>query len=118
MNFENKHNLEINILFDIIKLRVKQKFDLEINSIDEIKVNSRKRHLVYFRKMMMVILGEFFLRDYNQDEFAEVVGLDRTSFIYHSKMHLSDYTRYLDYKKEYDEIKRDFIDKIDIDLGQ
>ncbi len=115
MSFANKHNLEINILFDIIRLRVKKKFDLEINSIDEIKIDSRKRHLVYFRKMMMIILGETFNKDYNQDEFAEVVGLDRTSFIYHSKMHLSDYTRYPEYKKEYNEIRSAFIEKIEID---
>lgn len=112
MSFIENHKKEINILFDILKLNVKDKFELEINSIDEIKVESRKKPLVYFRKMMMVILGEIFLRDYNQDEIAKVVDLDRTSFIYHSKMHLSDYTRYTSYKKEYDEIKRDFVEKI------
>ncbi len=116
MSFIENHKEEINTLFDILKLDVKEKFALDINSIDEIKVESRKKPLVYFRKMMMVILGEIFLRDYNQDEIAEVVGLDRTSFIYHSKMHLSDYTRYASYKREYDEIKRDFVEKIDIGL--
>lgn len=112
MSFIENHKKEINILFDILKLNVKEKFELDINSIDEIKVESRKKPLVYFRKMMMVILGEIFLRDYNQEEIAKVVDLDRTSFIYHSKMHLSDYTRYTSYKKEYDEIKRDFVEKI------
>lgn len=114
MSFAENHKKEIDTLFDILKLNVKEKFKIDINSIDEIKVDSRKKPLVYFRKMMMVILGEFFLKDYNQDEIAEVVDLDRTSFIYHSKMHLSDYTRYASYKKEYDEIKRDFVEKIDI----
>lgn len=116
MSFVENHKKEINILFDILKLNVKNKFELDINSIDEIKIESRKKPLVYFRKMMMVILGEIFLKDYNQDEIAEVVDLDRTSFIYHSKMHLSDYTRYVSYKKEYDEIKRDFVDRINTGL--
>jgi len=112
MSFAENHKKEIDVLFDILKLNVKEKFDIDIKSIDDIKIESRKKPLVYFRKMMMVILGEIFLRDYNQDEIAEVVGLDRTSFIYHSKMHLNDYIRYASYKKEYDEIKRDFIEKL------
>ena len=112
MSFTIEHEYEINILFDILKLHVKDKFGLKVNSIDEIIVESRKRPLVYFRKTLMVIMGEIFLKDYNQDEIASVVGLDRTSFIYHSRTHLNDYTRYSDYKREYDEIRDAFMEKI------
>jgi hypothetical protein len=112
MSFIIDHKDEINILVGILKTHVKEKFNLDVDTLDEVKVESRKKPLVYFRKMLMVILGETFNNKYNQDEIASVVGLDRTSFIYHSKTHLSDYTRYSDYKKEYDEIRDEFMEKI------
>lgn len=112
MSLIKDHKDEVDILFDMLKLHVKDKFGLDVKSIDEIKVKSRKKPLVYFRKTLMVIIGEIFLKDYNQDEIASVVGLDRTSFIYHSNTHLNEYTRYPDYKKEYDEIRDAFIEKI------
>lgn len=111
MSFTENNKREIDILFSILKNNVKEKFNLDVNSIDDIKVKSRKKSLVYFRKMMMVILSEIFIGGYNQNEISEVVNLDRTSFIYHYKMHLSDYGRYASYKKEYDEIKLDFVEK-------
>lgn len=114
MSFLEKHSDEISILFDMLKKHVNDKFGVNIQTIDDIKVDSRKKPLVYFRKLIMVILGETFNKDYNQDKIAEVVGLDRTSFIYHSKIHLNDYTRYPKYKSEYDEIRDAFINKISI----
>jgi hypothetical protein len=112
MSFEKDHKEEIKILFDMLKEHVKEKYDLEVNTLDDVKIESRKKPLVYFRKTLMVILGETFNKSYNQDEIASVVGLDRTSFIYHSKTHLNDYTRYNDYKQEYDILRNTFLEKI------
>lgn len=115
MGFEEKHKNEINILFEMLREQVKDKFNFDVASIDEVKVKSRKRPMVYFRKMLMVILGEVFNKDYNQEEFANVVGLDRTSFIYHTTTHLNDYSRYSDYKEEYDKLRDGYLEKIGIE---
>ncbi|MEK6828818.1 MAG: hypothetical protein AABY15_01740 [Nanoarchaeota archaeon] len=114
MDFTESHKNEIGILFEILKVHVKDKFDIDIKSIKEVTVDSRKKHLVYFRKMLMVILGETFIKDSNQDQIAKVVDMDRTSFIYHSKIHLNHYTSYPAYKKEYDEIRNKFLEKIKV----
>lgn len=114
MSFEKEHKDEIDILFKMLQAHVKEKFDVDVNSIDEVKIKTRKRPLVYFRKMLMVILGEAFMKDYNQDDIAEVVELDRTSFIYHNRMHLNDYTMVKSYKEEYDQLKNSYLEKIGI----
>jgi hypothetical protein len=114
MAIEKEIGDEINILFNILKKHVKEKFDLEVKSSSELRRSSRKRPMVYFRKMMMILLGEAFSKDYNQDEIASIVGLDRTSFIYHFKTHLNEYKNYNDYKQEYDEIRDSFFEKIGI----
>lgn len=108
MSFSKNKEAEIQALFDILRDKVKEKFDVEVESLDDIKVSSRKKPLVYFRKMMMIILGETYCsmpHNYNQEEIAKVVGRDRTSLIHHSKIHLNEYSRYNDYKEEYDEIR-------------
>ena len=115
MNFEKEHKEDIDILFKMLQAHVKEKYDLDVSTIDDIKNESRKRPFVYFRKMLMVILGEAFNKDYNQDEIANVVDLDRTSFIYHTKTHLNDYSRYSDYKQEYDSLRDTYLEKIGID---
>ncbi len=116
MSFLKNHTKEIDILFEILKTHVKEKFEQEVLSIEDLKIESRKKHLVYFRKMLMVILGETFInKNYTQEEISAVVNLDRTSFIYHSKTHLNHYTRYSSYKKEYDFIRNEFLDKIGYD---
>jgi len=108
MSFSKNKETEIQALFEIIKDKTRQKYGVEVGSLDDIKVKSRKRHLVYFRKMMMVILGETYCsmpHNYSQKEIANIVGRDRTSLIHHSKTHLNEYSRYKDYKDEYDEIR-------------
>lgn len=114
MAIEKDIKNEIQILFDILQKHVKNKFDLDVKSLEELKSSSRKKPMVYFRKMIMILIGEAFSRDYNQDEVASIVGLDRTSFIYHFKMHLNEYKNYNDYKQEYDEIRDSFFEKLGI----
>ena len=114
MSFVKNNSADIEALFEIVKNHVKEKFDIDVNSIDELKTRSRKKHLVYFRRMLMVILFETFNKNYNQDEIASVVGLDRTSLIYHTKMHHNEYNRYSDYKEEYNIIRDSFFKKIGI----
>lgn len=111
MSFEKKYKSEIDILFKILQEHVKEKFSLDFEDIEEIKNKSRKEELVYFRKMMMVILGETYCskpHNFTQQDIADVVGKDRTSFIHHSKNHLNDYNQYADYKAEYDKIREKF----------
>lgn len=112
MGFTQDHKKEIDVLFEILKTHVKEKFNVDVNSISEVISNSRKRPFVYFRKMLMVILGETFNNKYSQEEIAGVVDLDRTSFIYHSKTHLNHYTSYPEYREEYDEIRNKFTSEI------
>ena len=115
MSFQKSHKEEIEILFNILQKHVNEKFDENVESIDEIKVKSRKRHLVYFRRTLMIILGEAFLKSYTQNDIASVVGLDRTSFIHHFKGHMNDYSVVKNYKEEYDLIKDAYLEKIGIE---
>lgn len=113
MSFLKDHTSDINILFDMIKAHVKEKFGEDVNSLEELINTSRKKHLVYFRRMLMVILGETFINSqYTQSDISSVVGLDRTSFIYHSKTHLNEYTSYGSYRSEYGSIRNEFLKKI------
>jgi len=114
MGFLIKHKEDIESLFIMLQEHVKDKYEIEVKNIDAIKEKSRKGHLVYFRKMMMLILGEAFLKNYNQDDIASVVGLDRTSFIHHCKIHLNDYGFAKGYKEEYDRIRDAYLEKIGI----
>ena len=115
MSFVDNNTKDIDSLFEILQGHVKEKFDTDVESIEVLKNRSRKRPLVYFRRMLMVILFEAFNKNYNQDEIASVVGLDRTSLIYHTKMHHNEYTRYNDYKEEYDSIRDSYFEKIGIE---
>lgn len=92
---------------------VKDKFDEDIDNMDALKEKSRKKHIVYFRRVMMVILGESFLKNYTEEDIASVVDLHRTSFIHHSKTHLNHYTTDSEYKAEYDALRDEFLEKID-----
>lgn len=115
MGFLDKHKDEVDILFQIIKSYIKEKFDVELDSFDNLNTNSRKRPLVYARKYIMIILVEIFNKEphkYIQEEIAETVGLDRTSLIYHFKTHLNDYTYAKGYKEEYDKMRDEFLEKI------
>lgn len=113
MSFLKDHNSDVTILFDMIKAHVKEKFGENVNSLEELNNTSRKKHLVYFRRLLMVILGETFINSqYTQSDISNVVGLDRTSFIHHSKTHLNEYTSYGLYRSEYDSIRNDFLQKI------
>jgi hypothetical protein len=115
MSFLKNHKKEIDTLFIILQEHVKEKFEEEVKSIEEIKVKSRKRHLVYFRRTLMIILGEAFLKSYNQNEIASVVGLDRTSFIHHFKGHMNDYSVVKNYKEEYNTIRDAYLEKIGVE---
>ena len=114
MSFLENHKKEVDTLFTMLQEHVKEKFGEEVKNIDEIKVKSRKRHLVYFRRALMIILGEAFLKDYTQNDIASVVGLDRTSFIHHFKGHMNDYSVVKLYKEEYDLIRDAYLQKIGV----
>jgi len=116
MGFLDKHKTEVDILFQITKSFIKLKFDKELDSFEDLNTNSRKRPLVYARKYMMIILMEVFNKEphkFTQEEIAETVGLDRTSLIYHFKTHLNDYTYAKGYKEEYDEMRDEFLERIE-----
>jgi len=113
MDFLEKHKTEVDILFQITKKYIKDKFDVEIVDLESIKNKSRKRPLVYSRKIIMVILMEVYNNQkYTQEQIAEVVGLDRTSLIHHCKTHLNDYSILKGYKEEYDVMRDEFLEKI------
>jgi predicted XRE-type DNA-binding protein len=113
MDFLKKHRPEIEILFQITKTYIDEKFNVELVDFESLNTESRKRHLVYARKIMIVILMEVYNNQkYTQEEIAEVVGLDRTSLIYHCKTHLNDYSILKDYKEEYDAMKEEFLQEI------
>ena len=113
MSFLNKHKKEIDTLFTILQTHVKTKFDEDVDTIETLKIKSRNKHLVYFRRMLMIILGENFLKNYNQDEIASIVGLDRTSFIYHYKIHMNDLSVVKNYKEEFNSIKESYLKEIE-----
>ena len=112
MNLLKDKKSEIEILFQIIKVHVNEKFDVDIECFDKLKVKTRKTEYVYFRKLMMVIIGENFGKNYTQEEISSIVGLDRTSLIHHSKMHVNDYSIIPDYRKKYDLLRDEFLEKI------
>ena len=113
MGFLEKHKTEIEILFQITKEYIDEKFNVELVDFESLNTESRKRYLVYARKIMMVILVEVYNnKKYTQEEIAEVVGLDRTSLIYHCKTHLNDYSILKGYKEEYDVMRDEFLEKI------
>lgn len=116
MGFLDKHKSEVDVLFEITKTYIQSKFGVELESFESLNSDSRKRPLVYARKYMMVILMEVFNKEphkYTQEEIAEIVGLDRTSLIYHFKTHLNDYTYAKGYKEEYDKLRDEFLQKIE-----
>lgn len=114
MSFLKNQEKEINTLFKILQSHVKTKFGEDVDTIEKLKIKSRNKHLVYFRRMLMIILGETFLKKYNQDDIASVVGLDRTSFIYHCKVHMNDYSVLKNYKEEYNSLRDSYLEEIEI----
>ncbi len=115
MSFYKNHNKEVQILFDMLKGYMMDNYDFEANSLDDIKIKSRKRPIVIFRRMMMTILGEAFLNKCTQDDVASVVGLDRTSFIHHYKAHMNDYSVMNSYKEQYDKLRDSYLEKIGVE---
>lgn len=105
---------EIESLFKIVKIHVLDKFKVDVLNIDELKLRSRKRAIVFFRKTMMVILTEKYSNNYTQAEISKIFNLDRTSLIHHVKIHNNEYNRYSDYKNEYDKIISDFEEILNI----
>lgn len=112
MSFLKDKKNEIDSLFQIIKNHINSNYDVVINDFEELSKKTRIKEFVYARKLMMVILGEKFGKDYTQKQIAKIFNLDRTSFIHHSKKHLQEYTTYPDYKKEYDQLR----DSFDVDM--
>lgn len=105
---------EAESLFKIVKIHVLDKFKVDVLNINELKSRSRKRAFVFFRKTMMVILSKKFSHNYTQAEISNIFDLDRTSLIHHVKIHNNEYTRYSDYKNEYDKIISDFEEILNI----
>jgi len=114
MDFSDTHSKEIKILFDVISDYIVDKYDFKVNSLDDIKIKSRKKPIVIFRRMMMTILGEVFSDNCTQSDIASVVGLDRTSLIHHYKSHANDYSLIKSYREEYDKIKNLYLEKEEI----
>jgi len=115
MKYLNKDKSEAEILFQITRPYILEKYGMDIVDFEELHTTSRKRPLVYARKIMMVILMEVYNPEphkYTQEEIAEVVGLDRTSLIYHCKMHLNDYSMLKGYREEYDNLRDTFLEQI------
>ncbi len=115
MSFLKKYKSEVEILFQIIKPYILEKYDMDIVEFKELNKKSRKRPLVYARKIMMVILMEVYNKEpykYTQEEIAEIVGLDRTSLIHHCKMHINDYSVLKGYKSDYDNLRDTFLEQI------
>ena len=54
MNFLERHRKEIKILFKITKSYIEGKFEVEIFDLEYISTKSRKRPVVYARKIMMI----------------------------------------------------------------
>ena len=115
MGFLEKHKTEIEFLFRITKDYINEKLDADVDDFESLKIESRKKPLVYVRKIMMVVLMEVYNPEphkYTQEEIAEIFNLDRTSLIYHTKMHMNDYSMVKGYKEEYDKLKEEFLKQI------
>jgi hypothetical protein len=115
MGFLDKHKVEVDALFQLTKTYVNGKEGGGVDNFDSLKIKSRKKPLVIARKIMMVILMEVYNPEphkYTQEEIAEIFNLDRTSLIYHTKMHMNDYGILKSYKEEYDKLKDEFLEQI------
>lgn len=112
MSFLEKYESEVEILFQITRPYILEKYGMDIINFKELNTTSRKRPLVYARKIIMVILMEKYNQEFTQEEIADIVGLDRTSLIYHCKMHINDYSILKGYKEEYDNLRNTFLKKI------
>ena len=57
MSFANKHKEDIDSLFSMLRVHVKTKYEIDVDDIESIKDKSRKAHIDYFIKIMMIIIG-------------------------------------------------------------
>lgn len=106
MNWQEKHKKEINVLFECIE----NKFSI---NREELISKSRKNNLVMARRVFMSTLFEVFEEDkLTHREISKIVNRDRASFIHNYNKHLDEYSRYKDYKTDYDSFKEEFLLKI------
>lgn len=106
MSWEESRAKEINALFQCVEQKFSIKRELLLSK-------SRKNELVRARRLVMNILFETFKKDnMSHEDIAQVVKLDRCSFIHHRSKHQDEYDFYKSYKKECDSFKRDFIEKL------
>jgi chromosomal replication initiation ATPase DnaA len=110
INWLEKRNNEIEILLECIN----QKYSITREIIIS---KSRKKELVMARRLFMNVLFETFEqedKEMTQYDISKVISRDRASFIHHRKGHLGEYNRYKEYKKEYNDFKNEFIEKIKV----
>ena len=101
--YSSIYKKEIDILFDIA---------LEKGmSRKSILSDDRDRGLVKARRMIMVILKKH-INSLSEEipspkEISQIVNRDRTTFIYHERVHKNEY-EYQDYKEEFDNFLNKF----------
>jgi chromosomal replication initiation ATPase DnaA len=101
MTWQERRKKEIEKIIE----RTVKKFSI---TKEDLSSKSRKKELVYSRRFLLNILFELFEEDkMRQEEIAEIIKKDRTSFIYHRSQHLLHYNRYKEYKKDFDSFKID-----------
>jgi len=105
--YREKYKKEIDILYNIAE---DKGFTLE-----KLISSDRDKKLVKTRRIIMIILKKYILNKTkektNPTEIAKIVNRDRTTFLYHEKVHANEY-EYEDYKEEYDTFLEKFEEKI------
>lgn len=106
MTWQEKRKKEIE---KIIEHTVK-KFSI---TKEDLSSKSRKKELVYSRRFLLNVIFELFESDkMKQEDIAEIIKKDRTSFIYHRSQHLIQYNQYKEYKKDFDSFKTTIKDTV------